>query len=161
VDGDTSTNDTLAVMASGKARASGKGLGARGLRKFIAALEKVCKSLALQIVADGEGAQRVVEVEVRGARSERDADRVARTIANSPLVKTALAGADPNWGRILAAAGRAGVKFNPEQATIWFAGIRAYARGRVIDLRGLGAPEEAGRLLAAGRATYMLVGARE
>ena len=69
-------------------------------------------SLALAIVGDGEGAQRVIEIEVRGAPSDRAADQIARTIANSPLVKTAFAGADPNWGRILAAAGRSGVKFN-------------------------------------------------
>ena len=92
-------------------------------KKFCAALEKVCKSLALAIIADGEGAQRVIEIEVRGAPSDRAAHDVAYTIATSPLVKTALAGADPNWGRILAAAGRSGVKFNFERADIWLAGI--------------------------------------
>jgi len=86
----------------------------------------------LAIVADGEGAQRVVEIEVRGAKSERAAEQVARTIANSPLVKTALAGADPNWGRILAAAGRSGVRFDPDRATVWMAGIKVYARGRAL-----------------------------
>ena len=86
----------------------------------------------MAIVADGEGAQRVVEIEVRGAKSERAAEQVARTIANSPLVKTALAGADPNWGRILAAAGRSGVRFDPDRATVWMAGIKVYARGRAL-----------------------------
>jgi glutamate N-acetyltransferase/amino-acid N-acetyltransferase len=96
-------------------------------------LENVCRSLALAIVADGEGAQRVVEIEVRGARFDRDARRVALTIAHSPLVKTALAGADPNWGRILAAAGRAGVRFDPDRARITLAGIPVFRRGRPLD----------------------------
>jgi len=138
VDGDTSTNDTLAVFASG---ASGVSVAShsslatnhsRSYRQLCAALEHVCKQLALAIVADGEGAQRVVEIEVRGARSAQDADRAARTIANSPLVKTALAGADPNWGRILAAAGRSGARFHPDEATVWMAGIKVYARGRAL-----------------------------
>ena len=135
VDGDTSTNDTLAVLASGAAQkgAASSAPTSRNFSRFVTALEKVCKSLALQIVADGEGAQRVVEIEVRRAPSERAADQVARTIANSPLVKTALAGADPNWGRILAAAGRSGVTFDPERVTIWLAGIKVCARGRALD----------------------------
>ena len=99
----------------------------------MAALEKVCRSLALAIVAGGEGAQRVVEVVVRGARSDADARRIALTIAHSPLVKTALAGADPNWGRILAAAGRAGVRFDPDRACITLAGIPVFRRGRPLD----------------------------
>ena len=98
--------------------------------KFCTALESICRSLALAIVADGEGAQRVIEIEVRGAPSARDADKVARTIANSPLVKTALAGADPNWGRILAAAGRSGVAFDFERTDIRLAGIAVCRRGR-------------------------------
>jgi glutamate N-acetyltransferase/amino-acid N-acetyltransferase len=151
VDGDTSTNDTLAVLANG---ASGARVGAglsrplspEGNRRrkaaptdygrFVAALQSVCKKLALAIVADGEGAQRVVEITVRGAASAHAADAIARTIANSPLVKTALAGADPNWGRILAAAGRAPLamrdRFDPERAEIRLAGIKVYARGRAL-----------------------------
>jgi len=132
VDGDTSTNDTVAVLATGASGARVIRAGSADFRRFGHALEAVCHKLALAIVADGEGAQRVVEVEVRGARSKRDADRVARAIANSPLVKTALAGADPNWGRILAAAGRAGVPFDPEQAKVWLARIPVYARGRAL-----------------------------
>jgi glutamate N-acetyltransferase/amino-acid N-acetyltransferase len=77
-------------------------------------------------VEDGEGATHVVEIEVRGAPSDRAATRVAQTIAGSSLVKTALAGADPNWGRILAAAGRAGVPFNPDRAEIWLGGMKMY-----------------------------------
>ena len=123
VDGDTSTNDTLALLANGAGGAPEIRAGSADYRKFLGALESVCRSLALQIVADGEGAHRVVEIEVRGAPSGRAADEVARTIANSPLVKTALAGGDPNWGRILAAAGRSGVRFNPDRVEIRMAGI--------------------------------------
>ncbi|MFZ0639531.1 MAG: bifunctional glutamate N-acetyltransferase/amino-acid acetyltransferase ArgJ [Candidatus Acidiferrales bacterium] len=123
VDGDTSTNDTLAVLANGASGAPAIRAGSLDYGKFHAALKSVCQSLALQIVADGEGAHRVVEIEVRGADSDRAADAIARTIANSPLVKTALAGGDPNWGRILAAAGRAGVRFDPDRAEIRMAGI--------------------------------------
>ncbi len=132
VDGDTSTNDTLLVLASGQSGARVSASGRAASRAFFTALETVCWKLALQIVADGEGARRVVEVEVRGAASNRAALQVARTIATSPLVKTALAGADPNWGRILAAAGRSGVRFDPERANIWLAGIKMYSRGRAL-----------------------------
>jgi glutamate N-acetyltransferase/amino-acid N-acetyltransferase len=130
IDGDTSTNDTVAILANGQSGARKISSEGADFRKFAAALEKVCRRLALAIVADGEGAQRVIEIEVRGAPSAIAADRVARTIANSPLVKTALAGADPNWGRILAAAGRAGVQFDFERVDIRLAGIRVCRRGR-------------------------------
>ncbi|HVN07743.1 MAG TPA: bifunctional glutamate N-acetyltransferase/amino-acid acetyltransferase ArgJ [Patescibacteria group bacterium] len=132
VDGDTSTNDTVALFASGAG--GGRITGARSAEflRFAAALEGVCRSLALQIVADGEGAHHVIEIDVRGAPDDRGAAAVARTIAHSPLVKTALAGADPNWGRILAAAGRAGVVFRPERAAISLAGIPVFRRGRPL-----------------------------
>jgi glutamate N-acetyltransferase / amino-acid N-acetyltransferase len=130
VDGDTSTNDTLAVLANGQSGAPKIAAGGQELKRFTKALEEVSKSLALAIVEDGEGAQRVIEIEVRGAASDRAADQIARTIANSSLVKTAFAGADPNWGRILAAAGRAGVNFNFERVDIWLAGIPVCRRGR-------------------------------
>ena len=128
VDGDTSTNDTVAVFANGAAGAR-RIAGGADLAKFQAALTKVCSELALEIVADGEGAQRVIEVEVRGAPTDKKADQIARTIANSPLVKTALAGGDPNWGRIIAAAGRSGVKFDPERADIRLAGVEVCRQG--------------------------------
>jgi glutamate N-acetyltransferase/amino-acid N-acetyltransferase len=130
VDGDTSTNDTVTVLANGASGAPPIRAGSAAYRKFRAALEEVCRALALAIVADGEGAKRVVEIEVRGAASDGAAGQVARTIANSPLVKTALAGADPNWGRILAAAGRAGVRFDPERVEIRLAGILVCRHGR-------------------------------
>jgi glutamate N-acetyltransferase/amino-acid N-acetyltransferase len=130
VDGDTSTNDTVTLLANGESGALAITRENEDWKKFRAALESVCKSLALQIVADGEGAQRVIEVEVQGAPSDRAAKQIALTIANSPLVKTALAGADPNWGRILAAAGRAGVAFDFERADITLAGLKVCRRGR-------------------------------
>jgi glutamate N-acetyltransferase / amino-acid N-acetyltransferase len=127
VDGDTSTNDTVLAFASGASGAPAvRSASGSAYRSFVTALEKVCRDLALAIVADGEGASHVVEIEVRGAASDLDAHRIAITIAHSPLVKTAVAGADPNWGRILAAAGRAGAKLDPERVEIWFGGIRMY-----------------------------------
>lgn len=132
VDGDTSTNDTALLLASGASGAPRIEVGSKGYKSFVAALEKICRALALAIVSDGEGASRVVEIEVRGAPTESAAEQVARTIATSPLVKTALAGGDPNWGRILAAAGRAGVPFRPERAAIRMAGIHVYERGRAL-----------------------------
>ncbi|MGA7222718.1 MAG: bifunctional glutamate N-acetyltransferase/amino-acid acetyltransferase ArgJ [Candidatus Acidiferrales bacterium] len=130
VDGDTSTNDTVTLLANGESGAPAITRENEGWKKFCTALETVCKSLALQIVADGEGAQRVIEVEVRSAPSDRAAKEIAFAIANSPLVKTALAGADPNWGRILAAAGRAGVPFDFERVDITLAGLKVCRRGR-------------------------------
>jgi glutamate N-acetyltransferase / amino-acid N-acetyltransferase len=127
VDGDSSTNDTLLVMANGASGAQKitEPTGA-DYAKFVEALEEVCKTLAIGIVEDGEGATHLVEVEVRGAPSDAAAKQVAQTIALSSLVKTAIAGADPNWGRILAAAGRSGVPFNPDHAEIWLGGIKMY-----------------------------------
>ncbi len=116
VDGDTSTNDTVLLLASG---ASGYAVEApQDQQRFAAGLEALCVLLAQAIVRDGEGASRFVTVTVRGARDEVSALRVARTVATSPLVKTAFAGGDPNWGRILAAAGRAGVPFDPNRLTL-------------------------------------------
>jgi glutamate N-acetyltransferase/amino-acid N-acetyltransferase len=132
IDGDTSTNDTLLVLANGAAGAPALQAGSTAHRAFTAALDQVCHSLALQIVADGEGAQRVIEIMVRGAKSEAAARRIAETIATSPLVKTAFAGADPNWGRVFAAAGRAGVRFDPSRVDITMAGIPVFGRGRPL-----------------------------
>jgi glutamate N-acetyltransferase / amino-acid N-acetyltransferase len=133
IDGDTSTNDTLLVLANGEAGAPSIHSGARAHRAFTEALEEVCHSLALQIVADGEGAQRVIEILVRGAKTETGARRIAETIATSPLVKTAFAGGDPNWGRVFAAAGRAGVPFDPSRVDIRMAGIDVLHRGKPLD----------------------------
>lgn len=115
IDGDTSTNDTVLLMASGKSEVNLKSVR----NEFQAALNKVCRSLAAQIVADGEGVQHVVRLNIEQARSRSEARQIARTIANSPLVKTAWAGADPNWGRILAAIGYSGVEITPERISIY------------------------------------------
>jgi glutamate N-acetyltransferase/amino-acid N-acetyltransferase len=133
VDGDTSTNDTLLILANGAAGAHAIKAASAAHRAFAKGLEDVCYSLALQIVADGEGAQRVIEVQVRGAKSENAARHIAETIVTSPLVKTAFAGADPNWGRIFAAAGRSGVVFDPSLVDITMAGIPVLRRGQPLN----------------------------
>jgi len=115
IDGDTSTNDTALLLASGKSGVPFKAVA----QQFQAALTQVCRSLAAQIVADGEGVKHVVRLALEEARSRPEARQIARAIANSPLVKTAWAGADPNWGRILAAIGYSGVKINPERINIY------------------------------------------
>ncbi len=115
VDGDTSTNDTLLLLANG---ASGVHVGAADGSKFLDALSAVCLDLARAVVADGEGVTKVFEVRVTGAASGSDARLAARTITTSNLVKTAIHGADPNWGRILAAAGRSGAKVDAAKATV-------------------------------------------
>jgi len=120
-------------LANGAASAPPIKSGSAAHRAFSRALEEVCHSLALQIVADGEGAQRVIEIEVRGAKSEIAARRIGQTIATSPLVKTAFAGGDPNWGRVFAAAGRAGVKFDPHRVDIHMAGIPVLRRGQPLE----------------------------
>ena len=116
VDGDTSTNDTVLLLASG---ASGAAVGA-GNAEFAAALTQVCTSLARQIVADGEGITHVIELHIEGAASDVEALKIAKAIAHSPLVKTAWAGADPNWGRLVAAIGYSGAQIDPERIDIWF-----------------------------------------
>ena len=112
VDGDTSTNDIALCTATGEA-------GKVKAAEFAAALEECCRSLAKQIAADGEGATKLLEIIVTGAKKEDDAEKVARTVIESPLVKTAVYGEDPNWGRVVAAAGRAGVKFDPNAVSLW------------------------------------------
>lgn len=112
VDGDTSTNDIALCTATGEA-------GKVPYREVCAALEGCCVSLARQIATDGEGATKLIEVIVRGVSSEKAAAEVARTVIGSPLVKTAVYGEDPNWGRVVAAAGRAGVPFDPNAVSLW------------------------------------------
>ncbi len=113
VDNDTSTNDTVLLLASGEA-------GPARTKDFAAALYAVCESLARQIVADGEGVQHVVNLRIEGARSAQEASQVAKAIANSMLVKTAWAGADPNWGRVLAAIGYSGAPVDAHKIDIFF-----------------------------------------
>ena len=126
VDGDTSTNDTLLLLANG---ASGVKPTGRDLATFESAVRGLCEMLAEAIVADGEGVTRVFEVQVTGAVSDADARIAARTITTSNLVKTAIHGADPNWGRILAAAGRSGAKVDQSRATVRIADIAVFETG--------------------------------
>jgi len=130
VDGDMSTNDTLIAMAGGAA--GNRRLTPRELVAFEEGVREVARSLAWQLVRDGEGATKLVPIEVRGARNQREAFRVARQIANSPLVKTAFFGNDPNVGRIIAAAGACGVAIDPERLELWVGGVRIAARGALI-----------------------------
>ncbi len=123
VDGDTSTNDTVAVLANG---ASGVKPSAKA---FEEALTNVLESLARQIASDGEGARKLITIDVKGAANEKAAERIARAIANSPLVKTAIAGSDANWGRILSAAGYSGVAFDPKKADIDMQGVQVCRGG--------------------------------
>lgn len=126
VDGDTSTNDTLIVLANG---ASGVRPDPKEMSVFEESLTEVLQSLARQIVRDGEGARKLIAVEVHGAISDAAAGQIARTISNSPLVKTAIAGSDPNWGRILCAAGYAGVNFDPTQVDITLQDVKVCRNG--------------------------------
>jgi glutamate N-acetyltransferase/amino-acid N-acetyltransferase len=130
VDGDGSTNDSLFALASG---ASGVTIDEDSYPALLEALLAVSRDLALGIVRGGEGATKVIAVNVHDARSRDDARRVARTIANSPLVKTAVHGADPNWGRIVAAAGRSGVIFDIDRATVHVGGILLFENGLPHD----------------------------
>ena len=126
VDGDTSTNDTLLLLANG---ASGVRVDAKELLKVEEAATTVMQQLAQAIARDGEGARKFVTIEVTGASNDAAAARIARSIANSPLVKTAIAGSDPNWGRILSAAGNAGVVFDPGKTDIDMQGIAVCRQG--------------------------------
>jgi glutamate N-acetyltransferase / amino-acid N-acetyltransferase len=125
VDGDTSTNDTVLLLASG---ASGAAIGPENA-DFAAALTQVCTSLARQIVADGEGITHVVELRIEGAATNADALRIAKAIAHSPLVKTAWAGGDPNWGRLVAAIGYSGAQIDPDRIDIRFGDLPICANG--------------------------------
>jgi glutamate N-acetyltransferase/amino-acid N-acetyltransferase len=129
VDGDTSTNDCAIVLASGAAEAPPIEREGAELDAFRAALTRAAAEIAEALVRDGEGVTRVADVRVEGARTAEEADRVARVVAESPLVKTALHGGDPNWGRILAAAGRAGVDLDAERISIWIGDVQVAERG--------------------------------
>jgi glutamate N-acetyltransferase/amino-acid N-acetyltransferase len=133
VDDHMSTNDTAALLASG---AAGVAVStAKDVARFASALEQVCQSLAYQIAADGEGATKVVAITVSSAASEKAAKAIARAIANSPLVKCAMHGNDPNWGRIVSAAGLCGVPFDADRSKLTLQGTAVFQRGRplVID----------------------------
>ncbi|MBI4509402.1 MAG: bifunctional glutamate N-acetyltransferase/amino-acid acetyltransferase ArgJ [Deltaproteobacteria bacterium] len=129
VDGDTSTNDSLFLLASGASAAPRVTCDDRAGKIFRSALREVLSSLSTMLVRDGEGATHVVRIHVAGAKTERDARAVAYRIAHSPLVKTAIFGADPNWGRILAAVGNAGVRIDPLRIDIDFDDVPVVRRG--------------------------------
>lgn len=122
VDGDTSTNDTLLLLASGS---SGVVIGDAELAAFSEALGETCAALARQVARDGEGATRLIEVRVTGAADDAEAHQVANAIARSPLFKTAVHGGDPNWGRVLCAAGYSGAEIDPATLALWF-GVGAH-----------------------------------
>ena len=125
VDGDTSTNDTVIVMANGIA-------GERDVNGFSEGLTMVCKDLARMIVKDGEGASKLVDIVVKGAKSPLDALKAARTVANSNLVKTAIFGEDPNWGRIMAALGRSGIDMETEYVDVWIDDVQIVSSGQAV-----------------------------
>jgi glutamate N-acetyltransferase / amino-acid N-acetyltransferase len=133
VDGDTSTSDTLLAFASGGAASRGAAVITRAtdrrLGAFRAALDAVLRDLAEQIARDGEGARKLIEIIVEGATSKRSARRIALSIANSPLVKTAIGGEDANWGRVVMAVGKAGEPADRDRLSIWFGDIRVAHQG--------------------------------
>lgn len=145
VDGDVSTNDTALLLANGLAGNRPFRAASPAGREFSRALKEVMGRLAFQMVADGEGATKVVEVVVRGARSDSEARRIAYTVANSQLVRTSFFGEDPNWGRLLAAAGRSGATLDPDRVDISYDGVRVARGGVSTGRRGEGEAKKAMR----------------
>ena len=154
VDGDTSTNDTMLFLANG---ASGIQPAEKERAKLQTALSEVMQDLARQIVRDGEGARKLITIEISGASGDDAAERIARSIANSPLVKTAIAGSDPNWGRILSAAGNAGLPLDPSKVDIDLQQVAVCRGGLAADFseadlkKKLDAPECLIRVAIQGR----------
>jgi glutamate N-acetyltransferase/amino-acid N-acetyltransferase len=151
VDGHMSTNDTVLLIANGAA--GGPELSGKPLADFRATLFEVCEDLAQSIPSDGEGATHLITVEVHGCRTRPEARKIGRTIADSPLVKTAVAGADPNWGRIVSAAGYAGVPFDPSKVTLHVNGLLLYERGAPVEFDA----EAASQSMAANRDTSIVL----
>jgi len=153
VDGDTSTNDTLAALANGAAEndpitdAAGE-----DFERFTTALTDVCRTLAIEVARDGEGARKLITVRVRHALTARDAHRIAETVATSPLVKTAIAGEDANWGRILAAAGRSGAEFDVAKVEIKIGDLTVARRGGGLQF----SEERAAQILAREEVTLTI-----
>ncbi len=132
IDDDTSTSDSVFVLANG---AAGNRKVTRASGAFQAALNEVCCDLAYQVVADGEGATRVIRIRVKRAKNAVDADRIGKAIASSPLVKTAVHGADPNWGRLIMAVGKSGAAVQPSKLSLAIAGVVVCRGGMGVDLR--------------------------
>ncbi len=162
VEGHMSTNDTVLLLASGGAGVQGSGFRVQGdspltthhspltgpdLATFQSALNDLCIELAKQIPDDGEGASHLITIQVRGLKTRDEARRIAQTVANSALVKTAVSGGDPNWGRIVSAAGYAGVPFNPEGVDLIVNGFKLYERGSPVpfDAKTVSAAMKASR----------------
>src|SRR4029077_5327276 len=132
VDGECSTNDCVFALANG---ASGVSLGDGDFALLVEALRRVCEPLAIGIVRGGEGGTKLGTIDVTGGRTDAEAKRAARAVANSPLVKTAIHGADPNWGRLVAVMGRAGVGFDLDRARVRIGDVELFAGGRPYDER--------------------------
>ncbi len=130
IDGEGSTSDTVVLMASGRAGGATLRSGSSGAKRFEAALLGVCEDLVRQLARDGEGATRLITVEVSGARTAAEADLAARRIGNSLLVKTAIFGGDPNWGRIMQTLGAGQIAWNPEKTRVRVGGVAVFVRGR-------------------------------
>jgi glutamate N-acetyltransferase/amino-acid N-acetyltransferase len=145
VEGHTSTSDTVLLLANG--RSGGDSLAGADLAAFGRALEEVCVELARAVPADGEGTTHLISIEVSGCADRQSARQIARTVANSPLVKTAIAGGDPNWGRIVSAAGYAGVPFDPAKVSLRVNGFTLYRGGTPVtfDAPGISASIRANR----------------
>ncbi len=140
VDGDTSTNDTVLLLASGQAgHAPISLLQSPEFKTFQLALTELCTGLAKAIARDGEGATKLVEVTIRGAVAEAEAEAAAKTVATSPLMKTALFGNDPNWGRALAAIGRSGARVDPARISLWLGDYQLVERGEPLDFDAVAA----------------------
>jgi glutamate N-acetyltransferase/amino-acid N-acetyltransferase len=131
VDGDTSTSDTTAIFANGAAGGLAIGAASAAAKVFQQALDYVAIEMARMLARDGEGAEKLIEVRIEGAASAKEAREAARTVSASPLVKTAVHGNDPNWGRLLMAIGRSGAAINLAKARAWIGGVRVYNRGLV------------------------------
>jgi len=160
VDSDQSTSDTAVVMASGASGAK-VAAGSPAAKKFAAALTEVCTALAMSMARDGEGATRLVVVNVRGAVSDADAKIAAKAIADSPLVKCAVHGGDPNWGRIAAAAGKSAAKVVQDKLSVAIGSVSIFARGlpkkfsaRAVEKHLAGETVEIGVNLGLGKGKY-------
>jgi glutamate N-acetyltransferase/amino-acid N-acetyltransferase len=142
VDGDTSTNDTVVMLASGqvgRSPISYSDPASAGYEAFLEALTVLCTTLAKAIASDGEGATKLVEITIQGAATEVEAEVAAKTVATSPLVKTALFGNDPNWGRVLAAIGRSGVSINPNAVSLRLGDFQLVAGGEPLEFEAVAA----------------------
>jgi len=134
-DGDTSTNDMIGIFSTGKkSHVKIKSVTDKNLKKFDEALNKVLLNLAKRVVADGEGASKFITINVKNCKTEDEAKKIAFSIANSPLVKTAVAGEDPNWGRIVMAIGKSGVNINQKKISIKFGDLNIINKGKMSSL---------------------------